>query len=234
VQEIDASRDAGEDRGGDLGQDGGVFRHHQVLVGRAAVAEVIAELHAVGDGAAQPAEEGGDPLLVIGGTRREVAFEEEHLLADVPLDGQIVVGHAGRDATERVEEGALVGGQIAIVRAWTHVHERARHRRRQADLEADALAHHALTPQPFEEPPRIGGGFRIAGGKIHIVRIDARLEAQELGAAEQRAIPLAQLQQPRLCVHLHGRMAFEHGALPVDPAAPLPRLAVGNAAQLRW
>jgi hypothetical protein len=74
-----------------------------VLIGRAAVAEVIAELDVGGHRGAEALEQGEDPRLVVGGTGREVVLEHQHLLADVPLDAELGVGDGGRDVVERPE-----------------------------------------------------------------------------------------------------------------------------------
>src|SRR4029079_16872390 len=71
------------------------------------------------------------------------------------------------------------------------------------------------------------------GREVDRVRVDPGAEAEQRGAAQERAVPLAQLQETRVAVHLHRGMPLEHGALPVHPAAPLARLAVGHAGEQR-
>ena len=72
----------------DLDRVGEVGRHDDVFVVRGPVAEVVAELHRLRHRVAEPREHAGDVLLVALRPVREVALPGEHLLADVPLDGE--------------------------------------------------------------------------------------------------------------------------------------------------
>jgi len=136
VDEVERPPDGGDDGAGELGEHARVGRHHQVLIGRAAVAEVIAELDVGRHRGPQALEQGEDPRLVVGGTGREVVLEHQHLLADVPLDAELGVGDGGGDLVERPEQRPLVHPQVVVVRARAHVHAGARHGGGQADLEA--------------------------------------------------------------------------------------------------
>ena len=114
-----------------------VARHDQMLVRRRAIAEVIAHLDRAGHGIAQTRELGGDLPLVVGGPMVEEVLIDQDLLADVPLDGEILGRNSRDDVVEGPTERALVHRDVPIARMRAHVHVGARHRRGQTHLEAD-------------------------------------------------------------------------------------------------
>ena len=138
----------------------------------------------------------------------------------------------GADLREVGFEGALVGGEEIGPGGGRDEPVADRHRRRQADLEADPFRQ--LSRAAHRDEAVVGGDRlrRIAGVELDRRRIDALAEAEQLPFADQLAVPLV---DPRLVLvrrHLHRRVVGDPGALPEDPARPLAGLAVRDALQM--
>src|SRR4029450_4713404 len=233
LEKVDRPLEVRADGVGQLHHDGGVLRHDEMLVGGRAVTEVIPHLHALGHGIAEPRQLGHDTALVVRGAVGEEALVDEHLLAHIPLDGELGVGHGGEDIGECPAQRALVGREIGVARCRTHVHESARHRSGQANLEARADGDHHLGVQPPEDVIGIQRRRRIAGFERHLLGIDARAKAEQRHLAQELAVPLPEGEGGNGGVFLHGGVVLEHHALEEDPAAALARLAVGDPLQVR-
>ena len=194
---------------------------------------MVAALDVLGHRIAEPRQFCGDVRLVAGRAVREEMLEDQHLLADVPLDRQVAVRDRCGDVAQGRQQRTLIGRQVGSQRCRTDIHVARGHRRRQAYLEAYAGRYLARLAQPAED--RIGlerrGG--IARVERHARRIDAGAEAQPVGGAEHSAVPLSQLERWRVGIRLHRRMAQQHFALPPDPASAIAGLAIGHAGELR-
>jgi hypothetical protein len=101
VQKIEAPPNGIADAVHDPDEDRHVLGLHEMLVLRRAVAEVVAQFDRLGHRIAEPPERGEDLRLVFGGSLGEVILEDQHLLADIPLDRQIL----GRDRRHDLPEG---------------------------------------------------------------------------------------------------------------------------------
>ena len=217
----------------DLDRVGEVGRHDDVFVVRGPVAEVVADLHRLRHRVAEPREHAGDVLLVALRPVREVALPGEHLLADVPLDGEVVVWDRGADLRKIGPEGAFVGGEEVGPGRGRDEPVADRHRGREAHLEAHPRRQRPGAPHRHETGVGGDGLGRIARVELDRRRIDAGAEAEELPLADELAVPLV---DPRLFLvgrDLHRGMFRDLGPLPVDPARPLAGLAVRDALQMR-
>ena len=171
-------------------------------------------------------------LLVAFRPAGEIALPGQHLLADVPLDREIGVRDRGADLREVGPEGALVGGEEIGPRGGRDEPVADRHRRRQADLEADARGQRAGLAQRREPGVGRDGLRRVAGIEFDRRGIDARLEAEQLPLADQLAVPLVDARHVLVGRDLHRRMVRDLRPLPEDPARPFPGLAVRDPLQM--
>ena len=73
-------------------------------VARRAITEVVPALDIRGDRVAQAGEFGEDVGFVGGGTVREVLFENQHFLANVPLDRKVPVRNRIDDPRQRGQQ----------------------------------------------------------------------------------------------------------------------------------
>src|SRR6185312_14485350 len=150
VEELDRSPHTSRDRIGYLDHDPGVLRLYHVLVGRAAVAQVITEL----DGrrnAVTDRDQLGDRLLPeIDRPRLVIALPGNDLLAHVPLQRDAVVGQGPRD---RLNLGEHVRRQHRDQRRPVGRHHVVVGRRDggwQRDLELNAIRYRAFLLQTIE------------------------------------------------------------------------------------
>jgi hypothetical protein len=104
VEELDRTRDPRGDRVRDLDHDTGILRLHHVLVGRAAVTQVVAKLDRGRHGIADLREhvDGFDPD--VDRARLVVALPRQHFLAHVPLQRDAVVRERLRDLRDLAGE----------------------------------------------------------------------------------------------------------------------------------
>ena len=204
-----------------------------MLVRGRAVAEVIAHLNCGGNEVAEPRELPHDLTLVVAGPVRKESLVDQHLLTDIPLDGQLLGGNGRHDVLERPTEGPLVDGQVRLARLRADVHVAARHRGGKTDLEARALRNRAFLLQPPEYP--VGGARRLRVARLedHPVGIDVGAKAEQGHLAQQLAVPLPEGEEGNGGIDLHGGVILEHDALKEDPAPALSGLSVRHPTQER-
>lgn len=87
----------------------------------------------------------------------------------------------------------------------------------------------ALAAEAVEDTVGLDDGVGITGLVDDARRIDAGLEADRVGHTQNLAVPLTHGQRRRVAIDLHSGMRQQHVALPPDPAAACPGLAVGYA-----
>ena len=122
----------------------------EMLVPRVAVAEVIAEFHAVRNPVAQAYQALVDFALGFAKERRHDAFEHREFDCGVPLDRKVPVRDRGKDFVEFLEHLRFVRPVQGRHALGEHVGMQRRERSRQADLEAEVRADHAFVPQAPE------------------------------------------------------------------------------------
>ena len=224
--------DAGNDGVGHLDQDAGVLGLHQMLVGRAAVAQVVAELdagrHRVADGGEHVDGLGAevDRALVV------VALPGQHFLAHVPLQSDAVVGHGAGDPAhlademlrQRRQQAGAVGRHDVVVGRGD--------RRRQADLELDLGRDRAQLLKAIEDRPRLDGHVGIAGPEGGGVGLGARLEQQAGDLPDELAVPLDELERRHVLGDLDRRVLGQNVLEELDPGLADAGLPVRDADQM--
>ena len=186
VEELDRPLDARGDGVGDLDHDAHVLRQHHVLVGRAAVAQVIAELDAGRHRVADLHQHVDRLGAEIDRPRLVIAFPGQHLLADVPLHGDAVVRQRLGDLAHLADEMRHQRRQQLLPVARHHVVVGRRDRRRDRNLEFDAGRDLAGLLHALEHPPRLDRHVGVAGLERRRIDGGARLDAQP---RESRAPP---------------------------------------------
>src|SRR5262249_24621068 len=189
-----------------------------------AVAEVKAELDVVRHRRAN-AREARHDLAERGADRGKpliLAVEDQHLVADVPLDAEVMMRDRPADRRDLLEHRLLVdrldGAQI-LARTIGVDH---RHRGRQADLEPHVRGQLAALARGQEIEI---GGARLAGiAELAEAEIGG---GDTVGEAEQRKSrrrPAADVG-----INLEERIGAQQRDLPADPQAAAARLAIGHA-----
>ena len=118
-----------------------IFRLDEVVAREIAIAEMQAELDIVRHDSANPRhalQERRTRHLWIRHRAGLLAIPDHHLVAEVPLDAEILVRDVAGERRNLGQHGALVGGFDRRQRVLDHDRAHDRERRGQADLEADA------------------------------------------------------------------------------------------------
>ena len=232
MKELDRPRDAGDDGIGHLHHHARVFRLDQVLVGRAAVAQVVAKLDAHGHRVAHGREHIDGLGAEVDGPLFVIALPGQHLLAHVPLQRDAVMGHGAGDLLHLADEMLRQRRQQAGTVGRQHVVVGRGRRCRQADLELDVAGDDARLLQPVENGPRLDGHIGIAGLEGAGIGHGARLQAQAGYLPDQLAVPLGELERRHIRGHLDGRMLGQHVLQEADPRLADAGLAIGNANEM--
>ena len=208
MQEVQAASQLRSEPVGYLHQDSHVLGHDEVLVSGAAVAQVVAQLDIFRNQAANSCQFVINLLLVVRRTvsERLVVFENQYLLADIPLNGQPVVGYGVHYSRDRVGQSPFVGRQIGGAGVRADVHVSRGHRGRHADLKADICSDHLLVLEPGEDLIRLHCGIPVSGVESSFRRVGPILELHPLGLPNYFAVPLDNLEGLDLRVHFHVRM----------------------------
>ncbi len=229
VEELDSPLHPRHDAVDDLGHDAGILRLHHVLVGRTAVAQVIAELDLARHRVADLAEHVDGLLAEIDRARLVIALPGQHFLADVPLHGDAVVRQRRGDGMDLADESLRQRRQQFRPVGRHHIVVGRRDRRRDADLEFDARGNDAGLLQPVEHGEGFDRHGGIAGLEILAVRRLAGLDAQPRDFADNLAVPLHELERRHVARQFDRRIFRKHVLQEADPALADAGLAVGQA-----
>ena len=221
-------RDRLGQRVGEIDHPRRVLRLDKMLGAEIAVAQMQAELDVVGNRGAQPLH-AGDNLVVRNIARYRVArlaVPDHHLVADVPLDAEVLVRDVPDQRRDLGDHGFFVS---RLDRGQRGGHDnRTDHgkRRRQADLETDIFRQRAVLARG--DKVEIGGA-RLARitelAEFHIRRRDAfgqRQQRKFIGRADGAGR-----------IRPQERAGAQQRILPADPQFAAADFAVGNAAQMR-
>ena len=192
MKELDRPVDASGDRVGHLDHYTGVPRLHHVLVGRAAVAQVITEL----DGSRHRVANLGEYIKSLG---MEVdraffvaALPSQHLLTNVPLDRELLVRNCRSDFGHLIGEVLGERGQETRPVRRHHVVVGGCNRGRQTNLKLHAGRYRVLLLHAVENGPGFDRHVGITGFEFVRVRFGLRLEAQTWDFAQQLSVPLGE------------------------------------------
>ena len=126
---------------------------------------MVAKLHALGNKASHSGQLLEYLLFVAGGPALEVVFEQQHLLADIPLDRQPVMGDGIQYPRHRLHQRPFVGRYVGFPGVRADVHVGRGHGGGDADLKPDVRADHAFIAQPVVDLVRLHGRVPVSGGE---------------------------------------------------------------------
>jgi hypothetical protein len=104
MEELDRALDPAGDRVGHFDHDRHVLRLDAMLIGRAAVAKVVAELDRGGHRVADLGQYADCLVAEIDRPRFVIAFPGQNFLAHVPLHGEAIIGYCRGDPFNLADE----------------------------------------------------------------------------------------------------------------------------------
>ena len=222
MEEPDRVLDPAADRIGHLDHDAHVFGLNAVLVGRAAVAEMVAELDRSGHRVADLGQDRERLAAEIDGSLLVIAFPGQHFLAHIPLHGEPVIGHCFGDLLDLADQ--MLGKrrqQLRPVRRH-HVVVGWRDRRRERDLELHIGGNDGGPLQPLEQAPGCDRHLGIAGFERAGIGLGAGLDAKPRDFAQHLAVPLRELEGRHVCGDLDRRVFGKNILQKADQVLRMP------------